>query len=360
MRAISQKYLKLQHFKSEDSRLLKRKVMSKVMELKEALQEFVGEGCVLCLGGISICRRPMAAAYEIIRMGIRDLHLIDIAPGMPQVLLALAGAASITEACWHGYELFGHPYMWRNLVEEGPLSTGYRFDDASHYGLSLRFVAGWLGVPFIPSYTSKGSDILNPEFDNLRDLRGKRRKIPKKKFEVMEDPFYDGGSITLLPAAKPDVTVIHAQMVAPDGTTRIRGAHFDDFLHAAAADHVIVTCEQIVSREAIAKTPEANLIPSIYVDAVCEVPYGSHPGPCFGNYDYDPWFIGDLVRATREGEKNPQKFRSWLDEWVLGVRDHGEYLEKLGVKRLLAIRADPTLGYAPDLPRRIDRLPPAP
>jgi len=332
----------------------------KVMELREALQRFVRDGCVLCIGGFSICRRPMAATYEIMRMGLRDLHLIDIASAMPQLLLALAGSASIAEGCYHGYEVFGHPYMWRELVERGPRRTGYRFDDFSHYGVSLRFVAGWLGVPFIPTYTSRGSDLWNPEFDNLRDLRGVRRKIARKKFEVMEDPFFDGGSVRLLPAANPDVTIIHAQMAGPDGTTRIYGAHFDDFIHVAAADHVIVTCEQIVSREALSKEPEMNLIPSIYVDAVCEVPYGAHPGPCFGNYDYDPWFIGDLVRATRDGEGNPERFRSWLDEWVLGIRDHTEYLEKLGVKRLLAIRADPVLGYAPGLPRRMDRMPPPP
>ncbi len=334
--------------------------MSKVMELREALRRFLKDGSVLCLGGISICRRPMAATYEIIRMGFRDLHLIDIAPGMPQILLALAGSASITEACWHGYELFGHPYMWRNLVERGPVETGYRFDDLSHYELSLRFVAGWLGVPFIPTYTARGSDLYNPEYDNLRDLRGVRRKVPRKKFAVMEDPFYGRGSVRLLPAANPDVTIIHAQMAAPDGTTRIYGAHFDDFIHAAAADHVIVTCEQVVSRESIAKDPEMNLIPSVYVDAVCEVPYGAHPGPCLGHYDYDPWFLCDLVKRTREGEKDPGRFREWLEEWVLGVRDHEEYLEKLGVRRLLAIRADPTLGYAPNLPRRLDRLPPPP
>jgi len=334
--------------------------MSKVAELKDTLQRFVQDGCVLCLGGISLCRRPMAAAYEIIRLGVHDLHLIDVAAGMPQLLLALSDKVSVTEGCWHGYELFGHPYMWRNMLEKGPQATGYRFDDLSHYDLAMRFVAGWLGIPFIPTYSGKGSDLWNPELDNLRDLRGKRRKIPLKKFEVVQDPFYMGDSIKLLPAARPDVTIIHAPMAAPDGTTRIYGAHFDDFIHAAASDHVIVTCEQVVSRDSLAKEPEMNLIPSVYVDAVCEVPYGAHPGPCLGVYDYDPWFISDLVSATRKGEDNPEQFREWLQKWVLGIKDQSEYLEKLGVRRLLALRADPTLGYSPNLPRRLDKLPPPP
>jgi glutaconate CoA-transferase subunit A len=302
----------------------------------------------------------MAATYEIIRMGFTDLHLIDIAPGMPQILLAITGSARVVEGCFHGYELFGHPYMWRNLVERGPKETGYRFDDESHYMLSLRFVAGWLGVPFIPTYTARGSDLWNPEFDNLWDLRGERRKVASRKFEVVEDPFHEGELVRLLPAANPDVTIIHAQMAAPDGTIRILGAHFDDFIHAAAADHVIVTCEQIVSRDALTVNPEMNLIPSIHVDAVCEVPYGAHPGPCLGYYDYDPWFLNDLVRVTREGERHPEIFREWLREWVIDVGSHDGYLEKLGVKRLLALRADPALGYVPTLPRRLYEMPPPP
>lgn len=334
--------------------------MSKVVGLKDALRDFINDGCVLCLGGISICRRPMAATYEIIRMGVRDLHLIDVAAGMPQILLALSGSAALTEACWHGYELFGHPYVWRSMLEKRAEATGYRFDDSSHYDLSMRFVAGWLGVPFMPTYTGKGSDLWNPEFDNLMGLRGRRRKVPNKRFEVMEDPFYEGGTLKLLPAARPDVTIVHAQVAAADGTTRIYGAYFDDFIHVAAADHVVVTCEQVVSRESLAKEPEMNLIPSVYVDAVCEVPYGAHPGPCLGVYDYDPWFLTELVSATRKGEEHPAEFKKWLDEWVLAAKDQTEYLEKLGVKRLLAIRADPTLGYSPNLPRRLDKLPPAP
>jgi len=48
------------------------------------------------------------------------------------------------------------------------------------------------------------------------------------------------------------------------------------------------------------------------------------------------------------------------EEWVLDVKDQTEYVEKFGVKRLLTIRADPTLGYVPNLPRRLDQLPPPP
>ncbi len=333
---------------------------SKVMRLEEAVERFVKDGSVICLGGISICRRPMAATYEIIRQGKRELHLISIGPALPELLLALAGCVSICEGCYHGYEVFGHPYMWRGLVEKGPAETGYRFDDWSHYGLASRFLAGWLGVPFIPTLTARGSDIWNPEFDNLRDLRGKRRKIPKRKFVVMEDPFYDSGEVILVPAARPDVTIVHAQVAAPDGTARIYGAHYDDFIHAASADHVIVTCEHVVSRERISEQPEMNLIPSVYVDAVCEVPYGAHPGSCLGFYDYDPWFLREFVRVTREGEKRPERFRRWLEEWVFGVGSHQGYLEKLGVRRLLTLRAEPMLGYAPSLPRRLDKLPPPP
>jgi hypothetical protein len=34
-----------------------------------------------------------------------------------------------------------------------------------------------------------------------------------------------------------------------------------------------------------------------------------------------------------------------LEEYVFGVENHMEYLKKIGIKRLMALRADPYLGY---------------
>jgi acyl CoA:acetate/3-ketoacid CoA transferase beta subunit len=77
-------------------------------------------------------------------------------------------------------------------------------------------------------------------------------------------------------------------------------------------------------------------IPAHVVLAVCEVPHGAHPYG-FNNpgvdgahsYVEDEEFIGANLAASRTADT----FRSWIDEWVLGVADHDGYLEKLGSQR---------------------------
>jgi len=47
----------------------------KVMSLPEAIKRFVPDGSHISIGGFTINRNPMAAVYEIMRQGIRDLHV---------------------------------------------------------------------------------------------------------------------------------------------------------------------------------------------------------------------------------------------------------------------------------------------
>jgi glutaconate CoA-transferase subunit A len=45
-------------------------------------------------------------------------------------------------------------------------------------------------------------------------------------------------------------------------------------------------------------------------------------------------------------------FRQYLNEYVFGVKSHGNYLDKIGKDRLSEIKADPKLGYRSGLDRR--------
>jgi glutaconate CoA-transferase subunit A len=50
--------------------------------------------------------------------------------------------------------------------------------------------------------------------------------------------------------------------------------------------------------------------------------------------------------------KTDQGFKEYLNEFVYSVKDHEEYLLKIGDKRLSEIKADPILGYRADLKGR--------
>ena len=72
------------------------------------------------------------------------------------------------------------------------------------------------------------------------------------------------------------------------------------------------------------------IIPQYAVDAVVEVPFGSHPWNYVYEYQYDMPFHMDMQKAfkTREG------FLEWMDEWIYGVDDWEGYLKKVGYDRL--------------------------
>jgi glutaconate CoA-transferase subunit A len=53
-----------------------------------------------------------------------------------------------------------------------------------------------------------------------------------------------------------------------------------------------------------------------------------------------------------DGTKKEDTYEAWLQEWVTGLTDHDAYLDKLGAKKILALRADPGLGYNARLKRK--------
>jgi len=95
---------------------------------------------------------------------------------------------------------------------------------------------------------------------------------------------------------------------------------------ARAAKRLIVTCERLVPQEEIRSDPTRTVIPFFCVDAVCEVPYGSYPG----NMPYEYFSDEAHLRAWMEAEKEVETYKAWLEKYVWGVKDFGEYLDRCG------------------------------
>jgi glutaconate CoA-transferase, subunit A len=171
---------------------------------------------------------------------------------------------------------------------------------------------------------------------------GQNPNIPRQKFAYATDPFYDEGEIILVPAAKPDVCIIHAQQVGEEGTVRVMGQTFSDEQAAKAAEKVIVIAEEIVPESYLREEPGSNLLPSYLVDAIVEVPWGAHPTGNYGLYDVDSTFIKDFATAS----KTEAGLEAWLDEWVYGVGSHEEYLDKLDVSHLMSLKANSYYKYS--------------
>jgi glutaconate CoA-transferase, subunit A len=318
----------------------------KVMALDEAVARWVPDGAHISIGGFTCNRNPMAAVYEIIRQRKKNLHLYAHSNGQGVDELVGAGCVARIEIAYAGTGRFAPTCIrFRKAVEKGTI----RFEDYSNYQMTLRFMAGAMGVPFLPTRSSLGTDIIH-RWGFPREMRRADPQLPDAKLVVMENPFgawADTERVVLVPAIRPDVTLIHVQQAAADGTARIAGLTFADVEQAKAARHVVLTSEEIVGPDALRSHPEHNQIPAIIVDAVVAVPHGAYPTACFRCYDYDPAFLSDYRTAAADDTR----FGAYLEQWVYRKKDHAERIAQVGSERLAALKADPRTGYAAGLKR---------
>ncbi|WP_028894232.1 CoA transferase subunit A [Syntrophorhabdus aromaticivorans] len=319
-------------------------IEGKLMTAEEAVKRFIKEGSQIALGGFTVARNPMAIAYEIARQAIRDIHLVCHSHGQALDVLIGAGCVRRVEIAYGGNGRFAPTCVrFKKAVQEG----GIEFEDYSNYQMSLRFLAGALGIPFVPTKSGLGTDLITHEGFS-RETR-KERKVSRKKFALAQNPFDDkDDQYVLLPALNPDVALIHVQYVGDDGTVMMKGLTFADIEEAKSADAVIVTCEEIVPRSFIRLDPDRNTLPPFLVDAIVRVPYGAHPTSCYSFYDYDARHLNFYRRVAEDDEL----FKEYLDEWVYGISSREAYLDKVGGATLVEIKANSVLGYTPGLCRK--------
>ena len=286
----------------------------KLMTLPEAVGKYVKDGCSITFGGF-IGRDCVAAVHEIIRRGIKNLTVIDDSKTDMMDLLVGAGAVKRWEGAYLGYGAIGLAPNIRRSVEKG-IPAKIELEDWSNAGISMRYLAGGLNIPFMAIKSMLGTDIVKYN----------------RRIKVIDDP-YHGEPVALVPAAHPDVAVIHVQRADAMGNAQVWGFTGNDENKARAAKHTVITCEEIVPTDEIRRRGNMTLIPFYCVDAVVQVPYGCHPQSCYGYYAYDVLFCGDYHEAAKDRDT----FTGWLDDYVYSCADHLAYCEKVGWGRLQSL-----------------------
>lgn len=277
---------------------------SKLLSLTEAVREFVREGDTLYAAGFTHLI-PFAAGHEIIRQGIKNLVLARATPDLIYDQMVAAGCAKKVIFSYMGNPGVGSLRFVRSEIESGALD----YEEYSHFAMISRLQAGATGLPFIPMNPTAAEDL------------EKANPLYKK----VTDP-YSGKEVVVLPPLKPDVAIVHVQRCDNQGNAQIWGIIGEQKEAAFAAERVILTAEEIVDDAVIRADPNRTLIPGFIVDAVCHVPYCSHPSYTQGYYDRDNSFYleWDEISKTRQG------VLAYLDKWVYGVKDRAAYWEKLG------------------------------
>ena len=283
-----------------------RHLTDKRMTVREAVGQFVHDNDFVAFGGFGHVRVPMALLYEIVRQ--RKRHLTIAGKTAVHDLDVLVGAGCVTrvEAAYSfGHELRGLSPAGRRAVESGTCKV---VAEISNAGYQTRFLAGMLGVPFIPSRSMLGSDTFE-----------------RSACKAAIDP-WSGKPVCLIPAAYPDVAMFHVPRCDMYGNAQIEGVVVEDFELARAARRVIVTAEEVVDECVIRDEPWRTVIPFYVVDAVCEVRHGAHPTLMPYLYYFDEEHIGEWLELARTAEGA----QTYFDRYVFGVENFGEYLELVG------------------------------
>jgi len=285
-----------------------RRLIDKRMSEQEAVKQFVYDGCYIGTELYGTVRCPMSLCREVIRQGKKDLRVCG--QGVLELDLWLAaGLIKKLDITYIGLEVYGTTSSLRRAVESGQVETCVEWSNAS---ISWRMKAAAMGIPFLPTRSMLGTDMLT-----------------YSAAKVVKDPF-TGIQVALLPALILDVALIHVHRADKHGNCQIEGISGFAAEMARATKRLIISAEEIVPTEEIRKYPDRTIIPYLLVDAVVHAPYGSYPGEMAYIYGRDEPGIREWVEMSKTAEGA----KAYLDKYVYGVKDHESYLTLIGQERL--------------------------
>ena len=288
---------------------MSRKSINKVMTAAEAIDRFVVDEATVGIGGQTIGRCSMVLTQEIVRQRKKNLTLVGCSMSISMDMLVGAGLVTRTECGTGNVELYGATMQWRKAIEQGRLVNL----DHSHLTMALRFLAGSLGLPFMPSKSLLGTDILNK----------KTLDINQEPFKQIDNPWNKGEPVVLLPKLNPDVSIIHAQQADKTGNFVLQGFTTHEPEMAKASNSVIVSCEELVTTDFIKQHPERTTVPYLYVDAVVPQRWGAFPTSVYGHYEHDDAHIKYYQLCAKAGGETYDRY---LEENVYKCETFDDFL----------------------------------
>lgn len=336
---------------------------SKVTTLAEAVRRHVRPGQVIYAGGG--WGLPTALLYEVVRQSWgRDPGFTLVVAGAGSVNVVPFLRGGLVRRVVSSFAGDGYPHPGPNpVIQEARARGEVEFEDWSLLTLTLRLLAGAMGLPYLPTRSLLGSD-LGRDAEAAGNLK------------VARDPF-TGETVALVRALRPDVALVHAWAADRDGnalfTTPLAGNVYGAL---AARTGVLLSVERVVDRDFLAVHSDLVRLPADRVLAVVEAPYGAHPGGLpaqglrldppgaslegYGEAPLRGYAEGPLegyaedrefLLEARAASRTPETADAWVRRWVLDLPNHAAYLDALGPERLAALHRRLALDAWPlDLP----------
>jgi glutaconate CoA-transferase subunit A len=296
----------------------------KIMTAKEAISRFVHDGDHLVIGNYTVgsCAELV---YEVIRQAKKGFTLYSQSGIFDVEVLVGAGCV---ERLVTTYVLRAGGKKGGSAVERALNASSLQIEDYTNFDYNARMIAGMHGFSFM--------QVL--EGVMATDLFRKRSFMGENKFRVIQCP-YTGKNILTVPAANPDICIVHVQRADKYGNAQYWGAMGSVAAAALASKKIIVSCEEIVEHDIIQSSPHLTIIPAYRINAVIEIPWGAHPTEVLGHYNIDAFMYGLFMMA----DSTADGLKAWMDEWVYGCVNRAayidRYIQKFGSEVLDGIKA---------------------
>lgn len=292
---------------------------SMVVSFNEAIS-MVKDGNTLGIGGFVTTNKPMALLRGIMREGRKQLKLVAGTSSIEVDMMIALDMVREMISSYVGAETLGSilPFYSKNA------GRTFQVKDVDQGTFIAMLRAQILRLPFMPTWGPVGTSM--PEINT--DMKW------------VEDPF-GGPSLVVVPPLEPDVTLLHAAQADEYGNIQHMGAVYVDPMLSQASKKVIVQVERLVSNEEIRKRPELTTIACEFVDAVVVAPFGAHPTASQNYYPIDAECISKYIQAARAYFDNDlQLLEDYLNKYVRDPQNHYDYLEMVGLKKLLSLNLE--------------------
>jgi glutaconate CoA-transferase subunit A len=273
---------------------------------------WVQDGMTIAVGSPA----PVALLRQVIQRGVKDLTVID--SGLSLDLLIAAGCVRKVVSYYAGGG-FGVPVApsFRRAAERGEIEVWECEEGILTTGLQAAAQA----LPFLPWRGGVGTSLpeVNPDL------------------KVFPDPL-TGETLIAVPPIKPDLTLLHAAAADAYGNIQhVGGPGWIDLFLYRAADRTVVQVERVIANEEVRANPWATTIAG--ADAIVRAPYGAHPFYSRGYYVQDNDHLRMYVEAATAAaqEDRPEALAYYLTYYCREPATHGDYLERVGIKRLLSL-----------------------
>ena len=284
------------------------KLSSKFKSLN-TLTSLIKNNTSIGIGGHHFARLPISLIHKLLEKNPKNLEFISWSGGLALELFLQKNAVKKIQICFSSLDIFGLAPLFRKTCENKSIEV----IDWSALGLIKALRAGQQNLD---------SEIFQYPWGS--DLPNKTNYCKKFKDPISKNNF------AIVPSLKIDNFLLHASRADEDGNIEILGPRALDTIMAGASKQVIVTVDEVVSRDVLAREKKGSLISKNFVKAIAHVPYGAYPTSSVPYYitDYEdlknaflktPLKIGTSFKKNRQfitksNKLNSKYFKNYLSK----------------------------------------------